>query len=101
MPPQRRLNIRPGVSVLSVLRHLNYEPWYALAEFVDNSVQDAMVKRHELKKAEGSDYQLKVSVEYDPSDNGRIVVRDNAGGILDKDYDRAFRTAERPPDIGN
>jgi hypothetical protein len=60
-----------------------------------------MVKKHELRKVEGSGYQLKVSIEYEPSDNGRIVIRDNAGGILDKDYDRAFRTAERPPDIGN
>lgn len=101
MPATRRLNIRPGVSILSVLRHLNYEPWYALAEFVDNAVQDAMVKKHELRKAEGSAYKLKVAIEYDPADAGTIVVRDNAGGILDRDYDRSFKTAERPPDVGN
>ena len=33
----KKVNIRPGVSVLSVLRHLNYSPWFALAELVDNS----------------------------------------------------------------
>ena len=35
----QRVNIRPGVKVLSVLQHLNYRPWFALAEFVDNSIQ--------------------------------------------------------------
>ena len=33
------VSIRPGVRVLSVLRHLNYKPWFALAEFVDNALQ--------------------------------------------------------------
>jgi hypothetical protein len=39
MSTSGKVNIRPGVSVLSVLRHLNYSPWFALAEFVDNAVQ--------------------------------------------------------------
>jgi hypothetical protein len=38
-PPIERVSIRPGVGILSVLRHLNYKPWFALAEFVDNAVQ--------------------------------------------------------------
>src|SRR5436190_119874 len=29
----QRVNIRPGVTILSVLQHLNYRPWYALSEF--------------------------------------------------------------------
>jgi hypothetical protein len=37
MSAAKKVNIRPGVSVLSVLRHLNYSPWFALAELVDNS----------------------------------------------------------------
>jgi hypothetical protein len=35
----KQVSIRPGVSVLAVLRHLNYTPWFALAEFVDNALQ--------------------------------------------------------------
>jgi hypothetical protein len=95
------IDIQPGVSVLSVLRNLNYEPWYALAEFVDNSVQSALTRHRDLVKVDGSDYQLRVEIEYDPSAVGRLVVRDNAAGILDRDYDRAFKTAARPPDVGN
>lgn len=97
----RQLDIRPGVSVLSVLRYLDYQPWYALAEFVDNSLQSAIDYSSQLKKNDGSTYQLHVDIEYDPAGRGRIAVRDNAAGIHDRDYDRAFKTAERPPDVGN
>jgi len=33
-----KVNIRPNVSMLSVLRFLEYETWFALAEFVDNAI---------------------------------------------------------------
>src|SRR3990167_8056030 len=92
------INIRPGVSILSVLKHLNYKPWYALAEFVDNSVQSYLENQEELKKADGDDYKLRVSIEIDTSDEGRITIRDNAAGIYQEDYARAFRPAAIPPD---
>ena len=61
-----RVSIRPGVSILSVLRHLNYTPWYALAEFVDNSVQSFMTHRADLERAEGRDFKLRVDIDVDP-----------------------------------
>jgi hypothetical protein len=97
----RRLDIQPGVSVLSVLRYLDYQPWYALAEFVDNSLQSALDNLAELRKRDGAEYRLKVEIEHDPADDGRISIRDNAAGIHDRDYDRAFKTAEKPPNVGN
>ena len=33
------LNIQPQAGVLGVFSRLNYKPWYAIAEFVDNSTQ--------------------------------------------------------------
>lgn len=93
-----KINIRPGVSILSVLRHLNYRPWYAIAEFVDNSLQSCMSNRKSLQKVEGKDFRLSVDIELDTTDAGRIVVRDNAAGIAAQDYQRAFRPAEVPPD---
>jgi hypothetical protein len=45
-----RINIRPGVSILSVLRHLNYRPWLAPAEFVDNSIQSFLTHRDGLER---------------------------------------------------
>src|SRR5579859_1371456 len=92
------VSIRPGVRVLSVLRHLNYKPWFALAEFVDNSVQSYLDYRRQLRTVDGSDGHLKVSIKIDTEDGGRIIVRDNAAGIHKTDYTRAFRAAEVPPD---
>jgi hypothetical protein len=91
----QRVSIRPGISILSVLRHLNYRPWYALAEFVDNSLQSFLDYREELQ-AVGTDV-LTVDIERD-EDDGRLIVRDNAAGIHQSDYARAFRPAEIPPD---
>lgn len=44
----KKVDIRPGVSVLAVLRHLNYRPWFALSEFVDNAVQSFSQNRDQL-----------------------------------------------------
>lgn len=94
---QEKINIRPGVSILSVLKHLNYKPWYALAEFVDNSIQSYLTHQKELKKVGGKKYQLKVAISIDTVNN-KIVIIDNAAGIHKKDFQRAFRAAEIPPD---
>jgi hypothetical protein len=93
-----RVSIRPGVSVLSVLRHLNYKPWFALAEFVDNAVQSYAENKVELHKLHGPKWRLKVAIEVDSSTPGRIVIRDNAAGILRSVFPRAFRPAVVPPD---
>jgi hypothetical protein len=92
----RRVNIRPGITILSVLQHLNYRPWYAMAEFVDNSLQSFLDQREALERLEGAGFKLQVRIEVDPTDGGRITIRDNAAGIHEKDYARAFRAAELP-----
>jgi len=95
--PQDRVNIRPKVTMLSVLKFLEYETWYALAEFIDNSIESYLRNESILKIIEGSDYKLKVSIEINENEN-KIVIRDNAAGISEKDYARAFRAAEVPLD---
>lgn len=92
------VNIRPRVTILSVLPHLNYKPWFALAEFVDNSVQSFLDCENDLRQNDGSNYRLRVVIESSAHDDGQIIVRDNAAGIHAKDYARAFRPAEIPPD---
>ena len=95
----RRVNIRPGVGILSVLRHLNYKPWFAMAEFVDNALQSYLQNREALHKLHGDDYRLKVEIELDRGgDELLIKVRDNAAGIATAEYARAFRPAEIPTD---
>lgn len=93
-----KIDIRPGVSILAVLRHLNYKPWFALAEFVDNSVQSYLVNRDALVKADGASYKLRVDIDIDSTPPARITIRDNAAGISVADFPRAFRPAVVPTD---
>jgi hypothetical protein len=98
MASLHKVNIRPGVSVLSVLRHLNYKPWFALSEFVDNAIQSAASNHERLRAIDGEGYKLQVKIEISPDDGGQIVIRDNGGGIALADFPRAFRPADIPPD---
>lgn len=93
----QRVSIRPGVSLLTVLPHLNYKPWYALAEFVDNAIQSYDSNRAALRKLEGKNWKLAIDIDID-GEHGTIVVRDNAAGISREAYARAFRPAEAPVD---
>ena len=94
----QKVNIRPGVSILAVLRHLNYKPWYALAEFVDNSVESFSRNRDELNAHHGGRFKLVVSIDIDTRSPARISIRDNAAGIAITEFSRAFRPAAIPPD---
>lgn len=91
------VNIRPGVNVLAVLPHLNYKAWFALAEFVDNSIQSSISKKKELDALTGGKFKLCVEIDFDAAEK-RIRIKDNAAGIASKDYQRAFRPADIPPD---
>lgn len=91
-----RVSIRPGTKILATLRHLNYLPWFALAEFVDNAVQSFLAGR-EILAAAGQD-RLTVRIELQGTAPTRISVRDDALGIAAADFPRAFKPAEVPPD---
>lgn len=93
----RSVNIRPGVNVLSVLPHLNYKAWFALAEFVDNAIQSSIDRQKGLRAIDGQNYRLRVDIDFNPTDR-TIIIKDNAAGISSSDYQRAFRPAEVPPD---
>lgn len=97
MNTPNKVNIRPQVTVLSVLKYLEYETWFALAEFVDNSIASYLKNEQELKKLHGENFKLEVRIEINDSEN-KIIIRDNAAGINTEDYLRAFRAAEIPQD---
>lgn len=92
-----KVNIRPNVSMLSVLKFLEYETWFALAEFVDNAIASYQKNESALKKLHGDNFQLEVKIELNDPEN-KITIRDNAGGIEEENYARAFRAAEVPSD---
>lgn len=91
------VNIRPGVTILSVLKHLNYKPYYALAEFVDNSIDSYLKNELLLKSTFGDRFIFNVNIDFDTV-NRRITITDNAAGIQESDFPRAFRAAQIPPD---
>lgn len=91
------VDIVPGVGILGVFGYLNYEPWFALAEYVDNALQSAAKSYVRLQRIDPA-YQLRVDIAYEREDGGRIVIEDNAAGIARSDFGRAFKAAELPPD---
>jgi hypothetical protein len=92
------VQIRPEVTVLSVLRHLNYKAWFAIAEFIDNALQSAIANADALRALDGENYRLVVDIRLDTNGPGQIIVTDNAAGIGISDFARAFKTAQVPLD---
>lgn len=88
-----KVDIRPGVSILAVLRHLNYKPWFALGEFVDNALQSFL-----KNAANGSLDKVTIDIHIDSTFPARISIKDDAFGISLDDFPRAFKPASIPPD---
>ena len=73
------LNIQPAASILNVFSRLSYKPWYAIAEFVDNSTQSYISHQEELDNDEFFE-KLVVNVRYDSEENTLSII-DNAYGM--------------------
>jgi len=84
--------------MLSVLRHLNYKAWFAIAEFIDNALQSYLANRDALEAVNGPHFRLEVDVRTDTNGTGLISITDNAAGISTADFPRAFRAAQVPTD---
>jgi Histidine kinase-, DNA gyrase B-, and HSP90-like ATPase len=91
------VNIEPDASALRMFRSMSFTPWYALGEFVDNSITSALKNIVELKKKNGPDYELEVSISF-PENENMLVIEDNAAGITKKEMKRALKTGVPPAD---
>jgi len=85
------LHIRPKVGMYSAFARLNYKPWFAIAEFVDNAVQSFLTHRAALKATGPLDVEIIF-------DDDEIVIRDYAAGIPERELPRAFSPSQPPPD---
>lgn len=90
------LSLRPQVQILLTFRTQGYKEWWAIAEFVDNSISSYVLNLEELQKIEGPNFKLKIKIIFDPG-NKTITIEDNAAGIRDEDLSRAFSTGTPPP----
>ena len=73
------LNIQPAASILNVFSRLSYKPWYAIAEFVDNSTQSYISHQEELDNDKFFE-KLVVDVRYNSEEN-TLTITDNAYGM--------------------
>ena len=89
----QELNIQPQAGVIGVFSRLNYKPWYAIAEFVDNSTQSFYSHQKEL--ADAGIGEVVVIINYD-SENDILTIEDTAFGMEIEDFSRAVRI-DSPP----
>ena len=92
-----KVDIRPDVAALRIFRNMSFTAWYALGEFVDNSISSAIKNTQQLKELNGPDYELRISINFDKDDNS-LTVEDNAAGIARSEIERALRTGQPPLD---
>lgn len=82
--------------VYQTFRFINNKVWYALAEYVDNSIQSFLDHKDYLSKINPQG-KLRVEITID-NENDIIIISDNAGGIAENDFQRAFELANIPLD---
>lgn len=82
--------------VYSAFRYINNKVWNALAEYVDNSFQSFEDHEESLSKI-NPDGNVRVSIDID-FENDTITIEDNAFGITEENYQRAFELANIPLD---
>lgn len=91
------VDISPDASALRLFKNMSFTPWYAIGEFVDNSITSALRELEALRKAHGRHYRLEIGIEF--TDDHALVVTDNAAGISKQELSRALRTGKPPQDL--
>lgn len=93
----KKINIRPTSSVYATYKRLSYQPWTAIAEFVDNSTQSFYDHKDELMALKYSK-GLCITVDYITNEPGgdRIEIHDDAYGMEWYDFQRAI-ILDKPP----
>lgn len=92
------IHIDIGLSAISSYRRMNYEFWYALAEFVDNSTQSYANNRVPLLSAheeEGESLEVRITYER-RGEQPLLRIVDNAMGMDYDELQHALRIAAPP-----
>ena len=90
------IDITPPNKIYGTFARLNYKPWYAVAEFVDNATQNFFEHAQEIADADGQAL-LDINLSYSPSSND-LLIRDNANGMDLDELTRAMKISTPPPD---
>ncbi|MBQ2886711.1 MAG: ATP-binding protein [Alphaproteobacteria bacterium] len=97
----KKINIRPTSSVYATYKRLSYQPWTAIAEFVDNSTQSFYDHQDELMAVKYNK-GLNITINYTTDENGEdcLEIVDNAYGMEWNDFQRAI-ILDKPPQNTN
>ncbi|MFT4224219.1 ATP-binding protein [Dysgonomonas sp.] len=83
-------------NVIASYKRLSYDPWYAFAEFVDNSTQAYFDNRETLdEKFAETGERLRIDIRYLPNDD-TIIISDNSIGMNEAGLIRAFKVGQPP-----
>lgn len=109
------IDISPEASALRIFQSLNFTPWFALGEFIDNSITSAvktLIDQNfcsawvdDLYPNSAASYNVNIEIEFvkdEGSDRSkdRIIIRDNAFGIAEKELsDRALKVGIPPGNV--
>lgn len=91
-----KVSIATKPLVYSAFRYLNHKAWNALAEYVDNSIQSFIDHKDVLQKLNPNG-KVTVRIVIDLNEDV-ITIDDNAYGIEERNFERAFELANIPLD---
>ncbi len=90
------MNVHFGNNIIASYKRLSYTPWYALAEFVDNSTQAYFDNEKDLIfEYKKSNTTLIVNIIYDRAGD-KITIKDNSIGMDADDLQRALTIGDPP-----
>jgi len=95
------VDITLGSGLLSIFPHITLTPWYALGEFVDNSIGSYLFNKDRLKELHGPKFKLRIDIDFVPGvamGDSQIIISDNAAGIDKANASRAFTPGAPPLD---
>lgn len=87
-----KVSIATKPLVYSTFRYIANTPWNALAEYIDNSLQSYLSHKDILSEI-NPNKKLSINIQIDGES---IVITDNAWGIENENYQRAFELANIP-----
>lgn len=91
-----KVSIATKPLVYSTFRYISNHVWHAIGEYVDNSIQSYLDHIDVLKEI-NPHHKLQVSIKFD-LEHDTITIKDNAFGIDNQKFDRAFELANVPLD---
>ena len=94
------MEVQIGPEIIRSYKRLSYTAWYALAEFIDNSIQSYSNNQSSLDTAySNASQRLTIQISYSRTDGGQITIRDNGMGMSEEELTNALRIGQPPADI--